>query len=479
MEEHLLSRLEALRQSDMLPMHMPGHKRNLLAPYLRALGADLDITEIDGFDNLHAPSGILQQAQARAARLWGAEESYFLVGGSSAGILAGLYAAANRGEEVLIARNAHKSVFHALELCGFRPHFFLPPQIPGTGLFGSVTQAQAQALLDSHPQARLLLLTSPTYEGVISDIAGIAQVCHQHDVTLLVDEAHGAHLGLGGGFPGGAVQGGADLVVQSLHKTLPSLTQTAILHRSGSRVSPQRLRHALAVFQTSSPSYLLMASMDSCVALLEERPELLSAWRAHLRAFDQETRSLSHLQLLFRDRLPPQVVAYDPGKLLLRAGCPGWELSSLLRQQAHIELEMADQRYALAMTGLGDTDATLHRLAQALQALDPALPPWEDSPPETALTLPEPVLLPGEALQSPIEFVPQQAAIGRVSGEYVWAYPPGIPLLIPGERIHAPLPPVPLHSTYGKIPGEIAVVCQKSILDSPEFFSYTVNENLG
>lgn len=462
MEEHLLSRLEALCQSDTLPMHMPGHKRNLLAPYLRALGAQLDITEIDGFDNLHAPSGILRQAQARAARLWGAEESYFLVGGSSAGILAGLYAAANRGDEVLIARNAHKSVFHALELCGYRPHFFLPPRIPETGLFGSVTPAQAQAMLDSYPQAKLLLLTSPTYEGVISDIAGIARVCHQRGVILLVDEAHGAHLGLGGGFPGGAVQGGADLVVQSLHKTLPSLTQTAILHRSGSRVSPQHLRHALAVFQSSSPSYLLLASMDSCVALLEDRPDLLSAWRAHLRAFDQETRSLSHLQLLFRDHLPAQVYAYDPGKLLLRAGRPGWELASLLREKAHIELEMSDHRYALAMTGLGDTAATLHYLAQALQALDPSLPPCREFPPEAPLTLPEPVLLPGEALQAPIEFVPQQAAIGRVSAEYVWAYPPGIPLLIPGERIQTLLPPVPLHSTYGKIPGEIAVVRQKS-----------------
>lgn len=123
---------------------------------------------------------------------------------------------------------------------------------------------------------------------------------------------------------------------------------------------------------------------------------------------------------------------------------------------------MSDHRYALAMTGLGDTAATLHYLAQALQALDPVLPPCREFPPEAPLTLPEPVLLPGEALQAPIEFVPQQAAIGRVSAEYVWAYPPGIPLLIPGERIQTLLPPVPLHSTYGKIPGEIAVVRQKS-----------------
>lgn len=304
MEEHLLSRLEALCQSDTLPMHMPGHKRNLLAPYLRALGAQLDITEIDGFDNLHAPSGILRQAQARAARLWGAEESYFLVGGSSAGILAGLYAAANRGDEVLIARNAHKSVFHALELCGYRPHFFLPPRIPETGLFGSVTPAQAQAMLDSYPQAKLLLLTSPTYEGVISDIAGIARVCHQRGVILLVDEAHGAHLGLGGGFPGGAVQGGADLVVQSLHKTLPSLTQTAILHRSRQSGVPPAAAPCPGSIPIQQP-LLPAAGLHGQLRGPAGGPaDLLSAWRAHLRAFDQETRSLSHLQLLFRDRLP-------------------------------------------------------------------------------------------------------------------------------------------------------------------------------
>ncbi len=462
MGDSLLERLEALSASDQLPMHMPGHKRNPLAPYLKTLGAELDITEIHGFDDLHAPEGILAEAQDRAARLWGAEKSYFLVGGSSAGILAGLYAAGNRGDTVLIARNAHKSVFHALELCGYVPRFFLPPVVPGTGLFASVTPELVRQALDANPKSKLLLLTSPTYEGVISDIAGIAQVCHSRGVILMVDEAHGAHLGLGGGFPDGAVKAGADLVVQSLHKTLPSLTQTAILHTNGSRVDPARLRHALAVFQTSSPSYLLMASLDGCVRLLGSRPEVLSAWRENLQWFDREAANLSRVRLLLRGALPETVFATDPGKLLLAAGCSGRELGDRLRREFHIEPEMASERCALAMTGAGDTRQSLSRLLTALRTLDKSLPPYQADTAVPQIHLPDLILPPKDALEQPVEFLPPNAAIGRICGEYVWAYPPGIPLLIPGERIAQPLPSCRLRSTYGTLPGEIAVISQKS-----------------
>lgn len=444
----LYEKLRRYCAGQTLAMHMPGHKRSSAhAPYLNGLGAELDITEIEGFDNLHAPQGILLEAQQRAAGLWGVEESYFLVNGASGGILAMLYAALKRGDELLLARGSHKSVYHAIELCGLVPHFLLPPMIPDSGIFASISPAQVEQALKLHPQVRAVFLTSPSYEGVISDIAGIAQVCHARGVLLLVDEAHGAHLGLSGAFPSGAVECGADLVVQSLHKTLSSLTQTAILHRVTGRIDAGKLRHALAVFQTSSPSYLLMASIDGCVTLLREHPELLAQWRENLRELDGEIEKLARIRALVRSApLPETVFAYDPGKILLHApGLSGTALMRLLREECAVELEMAAPRYALAMTGLGDTRETMRRFASALTTLDAALPvcPPEKPQPdaETALYefLPRLAMPPEAALNAPRRLLPWEQCAGHIAAEYVWAYPPGIPMLIPGERIDTAL----------------------------------------
>ena len=460
-----------------LAMHMPGHKRNCTqAPYLDRLGAGVDITEIEGFDNLHAPQGILLEAQRQAAGLWGAEESFFLVNGASGGILAMLYAALRRGDELLLARGSHKSVYHAIELCGLVPRFLLPPTIKDSGIFGSISPVQVEQALAQHPQVRAVFLTSPSYEGVISDIAGIARVCHAKGVLLLVDEAHGAHLGLSGAFPTGAVQCGADLVVQSLHKTLSSLTQTAILHRCTSRIDPGKLRHALAVFQTSSPSYLLMASIDGCIMLLREKPELLTLWRENLQEFDQNISRLTRIQVLLRALpLPEEVFAFDPGKILLHTpGLSGTALMQLLRENYAVELEMAAPGYALAMTGLGDTRENIRRFASVLAALDTALSilPPQKIPPDAESTLykslPHLAIPPEEALNAPRKLVPWGQCAGHIAAEYVWAYPPGIPMLIPGERIDAALAgalvraagiPGRLHASFGGLCDGVFVVC--------------------
>ncbi len=468
--ETLFEKLKAYAASGALPMHMPGHKRNPFAPYLRELGAGLDLTEIQGFDNLHQPEGVLLKAQERAAELWGAKESHFLVNGSTCGILAGLYALTRRGDELLLARGSHSSAYHGVELLGLTPRFLLPPLVPGREFFASVTPEAVSRALGAYPGVKALLITSPTYEGVLSDIRGIAQACHQRGAALLVDEAHGAHLGLGGGFPEGAVKAGADLVVQSLHKTLPSLTQTAILHVNGDRVDRDRLRHALSLFQTSSPSYLLMASLDGCVSLLLERPELLSQWMKNLERFEAETAELRRIAFPLRGELPKEVFGRDPGKLLLAAeGLSGYRLSGILREEYSIELEMAAGDYALAMTGPGDTEETFHRLARALKELDRRLPELRPNPGLSPLPyglLPETVLPPGEAVDLPRGFLPTGEAAGQTSAEYVWAYPPGIPLLIPGERVSPELAQAAasgggrLHSTYGRLPGELAVLTE-------------------
>ncbi|MBQ8930472.1 MAG: aminotransferase class I/II-fold pyridoxal phosphate-dependent enzyme, partial [Oscillospiraceae bacterium] len=344
---------EELKQScpEMIPMHMPGHKRRTdLAPYLAALGAGLDITEINGFDNLHDPHGLLQSAMERACALWGSRRAFFLVNGSTCGILAAVKTCCAFGGKILLGRNAHRSVYNAVELFHLDP-VYLAPEPSVTGIPGRISPENVARALEREPEIQTVVITSPTYEGVISDIASIARIVHGHGKTLIVDEAHGAHFGFGHGFPDSAVNLGADVVIHSLHKTLPSLTQTGIVHICSERVSPAALADALAVFETSSPSYLLMTSIDGCVSLLRQRgEELFSAWENALDGFFDRCRVLEKLRV-------PQGTDRDRSKILIltdRADLSGPELGERLRREHRIEPEMCLPDGVLAMTGMGD-----------------------------------------------------------------------------------------------------------------------------
>lgn len=433
----LYDRLQDYSSRGMVSFHMPGHKGRGL--HASGLPWQLDITEIHGFDNLHAPEGVLEDAQDRAARLWGSEGAYFLVGGSTGGLLAGLYATVGPGEKVLLARNCHKAVYHGVELLGLRPVYLEPPMVAETGLCGSISPAAVEAALERHPDIRLGIITSPTYEGVCSDIGAIRSVLHRAGVPLFVDEAHGAHFGLSGHFPAGAVAQGADLVVQSLHKTLPSLTQTAVLHRQGGRIAPERLQHALGVFQSSSPSYPLLAAMDGCVGLLEENgATLLGQWRRRVDEWYAEVAGLRHIKLLTGDQDPRHIYAHDPSKLTILTGgtaLTGTELMDRLRERYQIELEMALDSYAIAMTGLANTDEDMARLMAALTALDTACAPVARRQPVPLPQMGPQVLPPREALGQAGRQVALTDSVGEVSRAYLWAYPPGVPLLVPGVEV--------------------------------------------
>lgn len=434
----LLQQLQALAQSDTLPMHMPGHKRNTtLAPYLDTLGANLDITEISGFGNLHAPEGILAERMTAAAQLWGSKQAWWLIGGSTAGLLAAIDAAATAGDKVLIARNCHKSVYNACMLCRLETAYIHPDSFAGQTFADRITPEQVENALTAHPHTRLVVLTSPTYEGLCSDIAAIADIVHRHEAVLLVDEAHGAHLGLSPDFPPSAITQGADMVVQSLHKTLPSLTQTAMLHLCSDRVDPDELGFRLSVYQTSSPSYLLMASIDSCVQLLTEEKDLLllHRWRRHIRSF-YEILLLTYLTMPLTD-----CIYADPSKLLISTkgtNLTGPQLADILRDQYRIEPEMSTADTVLCMTGLGDTESDLLRLAAALKEIDSKIaysPGQNPTPPP----IPQKALPMHAAAKLPVEFVSIEQSEGRISGDFLWAYPPGIPLVVPGEVIEGSL----------------------------------------
>lgn len=424
-----------------LPMHMPGHKR--AAGILPAsLPLALDITEINGFDDLHRAGGILLRAEERAARLWGGRRSFFLVNGSTCGILAAVRAATKPGAVVLVARNCHRSVYHAIELCALRPVYLFPETDPETGIVGSITPEQVKRGLAEHPEAALLILTSPTYEGVVSDIAGISWAAHGRGVPVLVDGAHGAHFGFSPYFPESAVKNGADIVVMSLHKTLPAMTQTALAHISGGLVDESRLARELSVFETSSPSYVLMSSIDACTGLLEKKgARLFAEYAGALGGFYRRAGNLRNLKILNPGTARRAFFGFDPGKLVVLTGgvgIGGARLAETLRECFAIEVEMASAGYIVAMTSICDTAATLGRFADALLAIDGELgpsgiggpvPPAHEMP-EIRLPAHEAVFLGGERLGL-------DAAEGRTALEYLWAYPPGIPLVVPGEAVTA------------------------------------------
>lgn len=421
---------EKLSGNKRIPMHMPGHKRNTaIAPYLKHLGADLDITEIDGFDNLHAPCGMILESMKTAAKLRGAKSAFYLINGTTAGILASVSAVVDRGDKVICARNCHKSVYNALELAG-ADTVFLMPEIHKTGISGSISTGDVELKIKENPDTKLVIITSPTYEGITSDIEGICKVAHKHNIPVLVDSAHGAHLGFTDDFLPDAISLGADISVESLHKTLPSLTQTAILYANGNLVNYEKIAEKLSVFQSSSPSYLLMASIDGCINLLEEQgKELFDAWNERLSEFYEKCEKLENLKLLTNDG---EFSGLDKSKIVILAKSGKWLFDELGKMG--IECEMTAPNYIVAMTGMGDTKEMLSYFATCLLKLDKMAEKCEGTK-SVHLLLPQKAMSVTDAKSKDTEYVNIEESIGRISAGYVYAYPPGVPIITPGEVI--------------------------------------------
>ena len=427
--------LSAYAAQDHYPFHMPGHKRRT---DLAGEAAGKDITEIAGFDDLHCAEGILLEAQQRAADLYGSKRAFYLVNGSTAGILAAVSAALPRGGTLLAARNSHRSLYHAAALRGLRVHWLYPEQrkdeAGAAGISGPVSAREVERMLSLHPETGAVFLTSPTYDGVVSDVEAAAEAAHRAGALLIVDAAHGAHFGMHPAFPENAVRQGADLVVHSLHKTLPSLTQTALLHLCSERVSAEDIALWLRIYMTSSPSYVLMAGMDSCIGLMKSRgEELLGAFAGRLLAFRREAASWKTFRLLPAD---------DPSKLLIGTGTSGTggrQLAAILREKYRLEPEMEAPGYVLMLTSLADTDEGFARLAAAMRELDAAFPSGEGAdaarPALPALARAETAMTIAQAMEGKKKAVPLADAAGLISAEFLYLYPPGVPLIAPGEVI--------------------------------------------
>lgn len=423
--EKLYQKLWNYSNSDYYGFHMPGHKRNKEL-MKENFPFEIDITEIEGFDDLHHPREILKEYQDLAKKIYKSKAAYFLVNGSTVGILAAIASVAGRGETLLVARNVHKSVYNALELFDIRPEYILPKN-------GMITAEEVQDAIAKNPQIKGLVMVSPTYEGIVSDIQKIAGVLHESGLPLILDEAHGAHFGFHPIFPKSGNELGADLVIQSLHKTLPALTQTGLLHVNGQIVSSDKVKKYLSMLQSSSPSYVLMSSICSCLDFLKEKSqEAFFLYGKNLKKLREELRTLRHLKLLEGHEIEPSKIVISTKGTNLSAK----KLYEILYETYHLQMEMTGADYVLGMTSVGDTVEGFERLKKALVEIDQELQYQEETENEiNEVFLPEVIFTPGEASQKPGENCMLQDCKGRIAKNSVYLYPPGIPILVPGERI--------------------------------------------
>lgn len=510
----ILERLAEYAGSDAYPFHMPGHKRQEIPDGVPGEFPDpygIDITEIDGFDNLHHAEGILKDAMDEAAAVYGADRSWYLVNGSTCGILSAVFAATKNGGKILTARNCHKAVYHAIYLNRLKAEYLYPEEIVEFGINGGIRADDVREALEKDAmeserkrasaeeaenfengensedisdlegthrrkgEIQAVLITSPTYEGVVSYIRAIADAAHEYGVPLIVDEAHGAHLEYADrchSFPKSALEYGADIVIQSLHKTLPCFTQTAILHVKSRIVDQDKVARYLGMFQTSSPSYLFMAGMQRCIRYMDGagRDEMVR-YEKRLEHFMERMKGLRVLEILTHEVCEKYEAAagWDPSKIVVSTmhakEFHGEELAEVLRSQYHLEMEMTAPEYVIAMTSVMDTDEGFERLAAALVEIDRGLMKAKENDKKALLEIndilgekSEKIKLEQERKNSKapgtleskisrlIERMPiceamdantgrtaLQDTVGKVSAEFVYLYPPGIPIIAPGE----------------------------------------------
>lgn len=428
--------LETFLASRPVSFHVPGHKHGLLSGLPEDLKAALryDVTELSGLDDLHAPAEMLAEAQTMLADVYGANQSYFLVNGSTVGNLAMIRTVCASGDTVLVQRNAHKSVFHALELASVQAILLTPEWDEATCTAGSVSSATVQEALERHPDAKGVVVTYPTYYGTTgTELQTIVDIAHERRIPVLVDEAHGAHFIAGAPFPPSALKLGADVVVHSAHKTLSAMTQASFLHVNSQLVDVDRLTRTLSMLQTSSPSYLLLASLDDARAMIaaysEDDKQAFLAWR---REFIDQLSAIKALEVIETE---------DPLKILLRQKeASGYTLQHSLEEEG-IYTELADERQVLFVLPLL-TAAISYPTQPICEAIDSAvqrLHGAEEPVPEKNEMIEEKphklVITTSSHSKKGTTWMPAESAIGLELAAAIIPYPPGIPLVLSGEKL--------------------------------------------
>lgn len=436
----------------------PGHRldRGVSPRWTDKVGTGIfsyDVTETPLTDDLHSPNGAIRKAQELLCQLYGADKSFFLVNGSTCGNEAMILGAALEGEKIMTARNAHKSAMMGLVLSGASPVYVMPEVIPEWSIQGAVTAEEVEKCFAANPDCKALFLVSPSYYGVCSDLKAIADICHGHGALLLVDEAHGGHLYFHDRLPAGAIECGADICVQSMHKVAGALTQSSVLHIKSHGINEDRLERAaenLHLVQSTSPSYLLMSSLDCAryelaqngAEMMEKALLLAETARRKIQkiygfhCMDCAGENMTHMS---------EKYSFDRTRLVISAsglGLTGFALDDILFQKYGVNVELSDYKNVLAIVTYANEQSDIDRLVKACEDISRTHQqnPYKKERPADSQSpvfpkLPPQVMTPRKAYFSEKKTVRWQDAIGKISGQMVAPYPPGIPVIYPGERI--------------------------------------------
>ncbi|MDB1933274.1 aminotransferase class I/II-fold pyridoxal phosphate-dependent enzyme [Clostridium tertium] len=446
-ETPLFDALKEYVDRDTLPFHVPGHKKGvgIDKEFKNFIGENpfkIDVTVFKLVDSLHHPTGPIKKAQELVADAYESHASFFSIHGTSGAIQAMILAVVNDGDKIIVPRNVHKSVTSGIILSGAVPVFMEPEIDKKLGIAHGVTPETVEKTLKENPDAKAVLIINPTYYGVATDIKKIADTVHSYDIPLIVDEAHGPHLAFSEKLPMSALKAGADICAQSTHKIIGSLTQGSLLHVKSKYVDPKRVQQILNLMQTTSPSYIIMASLDCArrqIAL--EGKDLLQKTIELCKYTRDEINKIPGFYCFGEEVLgKPGSYSFDPTKLTISSrelGITGFELDMILADKYHIQMELSDFYNVLAVGSFGDTKEGMDRLLSALKEISndyygkkEPVQDFLDIP-----AIPTKILNPREAFYSDKISIPLNESIGKISGEFLLAYPPGIPVLCPGEEI--------------------------------------------
>ena len=446
-EMPLLKSIRDYADSGVLPLHMPGHKRGYIYERLKLEELfenilRMDTTEVPGVDNLYCPEGPLLKAQNLAAKSFGADHSFFLINGTTAGIYAMILSTTNPGDKIIIPRNAHRSAISATILGGLNPVYILPEVDNEMGIAMGIKPETVEESLVNNPDAKAVLITSPTYYGVCSDLHSIADIVHKHGKVLLVDEAHGSHFIFHKDLPVSAIESGADMVAQSTHKTLPSMTGSSMLHVKGDRVDLEKVNFFLQLVQTTSPSHVMLASLDAARYIMDKYGyTLLSECIQYSnRVRDEVNKNTKFYCLSYEKKDGDGVYDIDPTRLAVNVkvgGLKGSDANKILREKYKVQVELSDINNIVAITTVGDGKKEYDRFLRAIYGLSESIEEKDifDDYKEMPRHLPKGVISPHEAIYRDTALIDITKSNGMISAEMAIPYPPGIPVIMPGEVI--------------------------------------------
>ncbi len=432
---------------ETIPFHVPGHKKGVGvdSQFKKFIGDNpfkIDVTVFNLVDSLHHPTGPIKEAQALAADAYGADATFFSIHGTSGAIQAMIMSVVGEGDTIIVPRNVHKSVTAGIILSGAIPVYMQPELDKTLGIANGVLPETVEKTLRENPHAKAVLIINPTYYGVSTDLKSIADIVHSYDIPLIVDEAHGPHLKFSDRLPMSAMEAGADLCSQSTHKIIGAMTQGSLLHVRTKYVDIERVQAIMNLLQTTSPSYILMASLDTSRRQIALEGEELLEYAINLA---EETRErinkIPGFYCYGKELLGnPGVFAIDPTKICITCrnlGITGFDLDMILSNKYHIQMELSDLYNVLAVGSFGDTKENMDKLIEALTEISSEYMNKEKRKSDflDIPDIPKQVLIPREAFNGQKTSVPLDDSVGQVSGEFLMAYPPGIPILCPGEVI--------------------------------------------